>query len=116
MKDKVKNSLVVVWSSGDRDVAEKMVFMYTLNSKLREWWKEVTLIIWGPSSKLISEDIELQNYLKKLKNAGVRLEACITCADMYRVSKKLSALGVEVKPMGLPLTEYLKEGRAVIIF
>ena len=116
MKDKVKDSLVVVWSSGDRDVAEKMVFMYTLNSKLRQWWKEVTLIIWGPSAKLISEDIELQDYLKKLKDAGVRLEACITCADMYRVSKKLTTLGVDVKPMGLPLTEYLKEGKAVITF
>ncbi len=116
MKDKVKDSLVVVWSSGDRDVAEKMVFMYTLNSKLRQWWKEVTLIIWGPSAKLISEDIELQDYLKKLKDAGVRLEACITCADMYRVSKKLTTLGVDVKPMGLPLTEYLKEGSAVITF
>lgn len=116
MKDKVKDSLVVVWSSGDRDVAEKMVFMYTLNSTLREWWKEVTLIIWGPSAKLISEDIELQDYLKKLKDAGVRLEACITCADMYRVSKKLTTLGVDVKPMGLPLTEYLKEGKAVITF
>ncbi|MCJ7473200.1 MAG: DsrE family protein [Actinobacteria bacterium] len=116
MKDKVRDSLVVVWSSGDRDVAEKMVFMYTLNSKLRQWWKEVTLIIWGPSAKLISEDIELQDYLKKLKDAGVRLEACITCADMYRVSKKLTTLGVDVKPMGLPLTEYLKEGKAVITF
>ena len=116
MEDKVKDKLVVVWSSGDRDVAEKMVFMYTLNSKLRQWWKEVTLIIWGPSAKLISEDIELQDYLKKLKDAGVRLEACITCADMYRVSKKLTALGVDVKPMGLPLTEYLKEGKAVITF
>ncbi|MBC8421339.1 MAG: DsrE family protein [Actinobacteria bacterium] len=93
-----------------------MVFMYTLNSKLRQWWKEVTLIIWGPSAKLISEDIELQDYLKKLKDAGVRLEACITCADMYRVSKKLTTLGVDVKPMGLPLTEYLKEGSAVITF
>ena len=116
MEDKVKDKLVVVWSSGDRDVAEKMVFMYTLNSKLRQWWKEVTLIIWGPSAKLISEDIELQDYLKKLKDAGVRLEACITCADMYRVSKKLTTLGVDVKPMGLPLTEYLKEGKAVITF
>jgi len=116
VKDKVKDSLVVVWSSGDRDVAEKMVFMYTLNSTLKEWWKEVTLIIWGPSAKLISEDIELQDYLKKLKDAGVRLEACITCADMYRVSKKLATLGVDVKPMGLPLTEYLKEGSAVITF
>ena len=116
MENKIKYRLVVVWSSGDRDVAEKMVFMYTLNSKLRQWWKEVTLIIWGPSAKLISEDIELQDYLKKLKDTGVRLEACITCADMYRVSEKLTALGVDVKPMGLPLTDYLKEGRAVITF
>ena len=60
MKDNVKDKLVVIWSSGDREVAEKMVFMYTLNSKLRQWWKEVTFIIWGPSAKLISEDIELQ--------------------------------------------------------
>lgn len=116
MKDKVKESLVVLWSSGDRDVAEKMVFMYTLNSKLKNWWKDVTLIIWGPSARLISEDIELQDYLKKLKDAGVVIEACITCADMYRVSKKLAAMGVDVKPMGLPLTGYLKEGKAVITF
>ncbi len=116
MNDKVKDSLVVVWSSGDREVAEKMIFMYTLNSKLRQWWKEVTFIIWGPSAKLISEDIELQDYLEKLKDAGVRLEACLTCADMYRVSKKLAALGVDVRPMGLPFTEYLKEGRSVITF
>jgi len=116
MVGKVKDDLIVVWSSGDRDVAEKMVFMYTLNSKLRKWWKDVTLIIWGPSAKLISEDVELQDYLERLKDAGVKLEACITCADMYRVSKKLAVLGVEVKPMGLQLTEYLKEGRAVITF
>jgi hypothetical protein len=116
MATDAKESLVVLWSSGDRDVAEKMVFMYTLNSKLREWWKEVTLIIWGPSSKLISEDIELQDYLEKLKDAGVKLEACITCADMYRVSKKLVSFGVDVKRMGPVLTDYLKQGKAVITF
>ncbi len=116
MEDKVKDSLVVLWSSGDRDVAEKMVFMYTLNSRLKNWWKDVTLIIWGPASRLISEDIGLQDYLEKLKDAGVIIEACIACADMYRVSKKLVAMGVDVKPMGLPLTGYLKEGKAVITF
>lgn len=116
MAEKTKDSLVVLWTSGDRDTADKMVFMYTLNSKLRQWWKEVTLIVWGPSSKLITEDIGLQEYLEKLKDAGVKLEACITCADMYRVSKKLAALGFDVKPMGLPLTQYLKEGSAVITF
>ena len=116
MKDDVKDKLVVVWSSGDREIAEKMVFMYTLNSKLKQWWEEVTFIIWGPSAKLISEDIALQESLEKLKDAGVILEACIACANMYRVSKKLAALGIDVKPMGLPLTEYLKDGRAVITF
>jgi len=116
MAEKTKDSLVVLWTSGDRDVADKMVFMYTLNSKLRQWWKEVTLIVWGPSSKLITEDIELQEYLKKLKDAGVRLEACISCADMYRASKKLAGLGFDVKPMGIPLTQYLKKGSAVITF
>lgn len=115
MKDKA-NSLVVLWSSSDRDVAEKMVFMYSLNSKLKSWWKDVTLIIWGPAARLISEDIELQDYLEKLKDAGVVIEACIVCADMYRVSKKLITMGVDVKPMGLPLTEYLKEGKTVITF
>ena len=48
--------LVVVCTSGDRDVALKMVFMYTFNAKKYEWWKEITLLIWGPSSKLLSED------------------------------------------------------------
>ncbi len=116
MTEKKKDSLVVIWTSGDREVAEKMVFMYTLNSKLREWWKEVTLVVWGPSSKLITEDMELQDYLEKLKEAGVKLEACITCADMYRVSKKLADMDIDVKPMGLPLTQYLQQGHSVITF
>ncbi len=111
-----KDSLIVVWASGDKEVAMKMVFMYTLNSKLRGWWKEVTLIVWGPSAKILSEDIELQDYLNEMKKAGVALEACITCANMYHVSKKLIELGIDVKKMGSRLTDYLKEGRSVITF
>ena len=41
-----KKSLVVLWTSGDREVALKMVFMYTLNAKLKGWWEEVILIVW----------------------------------------------------------------------
>jgi len=111
-----KDSLVVIWSSGDKEVALSMAFMYTLNSKLRGWWKEVTLIVWGPSAKLLSEDIELQDYINKMKEAGVVLEACISCSNIYHVSKKLVGLGIDVKSMGIPLTDYLKEGRSVITF
>jgi len=110
------DSLVVLWTSGDRDVALKMVFMYTLNSKLQGWWKDVCFIIWGPSAKLLSEDVELQGYIKEMKEIGIVLEACKACADVYGVSENLEKLGVNVRYMGEPLTAYIKEGRKVITF
>ena len=42
------------------------------------------------------------------------LEACKACTDMYGVSADLEALGIAVKYMGVPLSEYLKEDRAVL--
>ncbi len=113
-----EDKLVVLWTSGDRDVALKMVFMYTYNASPPRfgWWQDITLIVWGPSSKLLSEDKELQEYVAKMKAAGVRLEACKACADMYQVSDKLAELGVDVKYMGDVLTGYIKEGRHMLTF
>jgi hypothetical protein len=100
-----EDSLVVLWTSGDREVALNMVFMYTPNSKLKNWWSEVRLIVWGPSSGLLSEDKDLQDEIRKMKNAGVILEACKACADKYGVSQRLEQLGVQVRYMGQPLTD-----------
>lgn len=111
-----KDKLVVVWTSSDREVALKMVFMYVFNSRKKKWWDDVTFIIWGPSAKLLSEDNELQEYIGKLKEEGVHLEACLRCTDMYDVTQKLEALGIDVKLMGEPLTFYAKEGRKILTF
>jgi len=111
------DKLMVVWTSGDRDVAIKMVFMYAYNAKKNGWWDEVTLVVWGPSSKLLSTDTELQEYIAKMKDEGVILEACKACADMYGVSDKLGAMGIDVKYMGQPLTDALKApGWKVVTF
>jgi hypothetical protein len=112
------DKLVVLWTSGDRDVALKMVFMYTYNASTPRfgWWEDITLIVWGPSARLLAEDKELQDYVKKMKEAGITLEACKACADMYEVSEKLGELGVDVKYMGDVLTNYVKEGRHVLTF
>lgn len=116
MKEKTVNpdKLIVLWTSGDKEVALKMVFMYTLNSKLKKWWKDVTLIVWGPSSKLLSNDIELQEYLAKIREAGVELRACKACSDSYGVSENLEKLGIEVIPMGEPLTHFIKQDYKII--
>ena len=100
--------LAVLWTSGDPEVAMKVAFMYTLNAKARGWFDEVTLIVWGPSSKLLAENEELQAEVQKMAEAGVELVACQACADSYGVSEALSALGIEVKYMGVPLTEILQ--------
>jgi len=110
------SKLGVVWTSGDRDVALKMVFMYTHNAKSRNWFDEVRLVVWGPSAKLLSVDEELQQEITRMKDAGVELVACKACADGYGVSEKLEQLGVEVKYMGVPLSDMLKQDWKVVTF
>ena len=110
------NKLAVLWSSGDPEVARKVCFMYTLNAKKQGWFEDVVLIIWGPSAKLLAEDEELQADIKKMMEAGVVVEACISCAKLYGVDQDLSDLDIDVRPMGVPLTNYLKEGWHTLSF
>lgn len=113
---KEPSKIFILWTSGDRDVALKMVFMYTYNAKKQGWFDEVKLVVWGPSSLLLTVDKELQDYLKKMEEEGVILEACKACSDMYSVSDKLTAMGIDVKYMGKPVSEMLKSGWTSMTF
>lgn len=114
--DRENNRLAVLWVSGDRDVAEKSCLMYTHAAKKNGWFDEVVLIVWGSSSRLLAEDQELQEKVKAMKKDGVILEACIACSDMLGVTEELRALGIDVKGMGVPLTNYLKQGYHVLTY
>lgn len=108
------NELYILWTSGDRETALSMVFMYALNAKLKGWWEDVTLIVWGASSKLLAQDEELQGRIRQMIDAGVDVVACVACANMFGVTKILEELGIEVKAMGHPLTQLLKAGKQVL--
>lgn len=112
----MSNELVVVWSSDDPYIAERVALMYTHAAKTNKWFKKVTLIIWGPSAKLITENIKLQEKIAKMRKDGVIVEACIACGDAYGVSDKLKKLGYDTKPMGAPLSNYLKGNAKVLTF
>lgn len=111
-----EEKLVVIWSSGDREVALKMAFLYTLNSKLNGWWDDITFVVWGPSASLLAQDYELQEQIFRMKENGIKLQACKVCTDMYGVSGKLEDMGIDVILMGTPLTDYLKQGRKILTF
>ncbi len=104
------SKLLVLWTSGDKEVAIKMVFMYTYNAKKEGWWDTIRFMVWGPSSKLLAEDAEIQAEIKKLEEEGVELYACKACADLYGVSDKMAELGLTVKYIGKDLTDLIKAG------
>ena len=111
-----KNRLAVVWTSGDAEVAHKMCLMYTHAAKNAKWFDDVTLIVWGPSSRLLAGDKELQAKIKSMIASGGVVQACVVCADMYGVADDLRALGIEVKGMGSPLSNLLKSDWKVMTF
>ncbi len=113
---KKNDALVVVWSDDNKTTAIELVFRYAKNAKLKEWFKDVTFIVWGASAKALPGDKDLEEGIKALKDAGVVVEACKACSDSLGVSDKLEAMGINVRYVGESLSNYLKEGRNVITF
>jgi hypothetical protein len=101
--------LMVVWTSADPDVADKVCLMYAHAAKRFGWFAEVTLVVWGPSQRLLAGDPSIQAKVKAMQDDGVIVEACVACATKLGLIEKIEALGIEVRPMGVPLTEALKD-------
>jgi hypothetical protein len=101
--------LTILWTSGDPEVAHRMVLMYGKAAKSNQWFDEVRVIIWGPSARLVAADKDIQAKLSEMKQNGITLEACVVCADSYGVSDRLRELGIEVKPMGKPLSDIIRQ-------
>lgn len=111
-----EDSLAVVWTSGDPDVAHRMTLMYTHAAKTQDWFDEVTLIVWGPSQRLLAADKDVQEKVDEMASDGVIVEACIVCAESYGLVERLEELGLEVKGMGAPLSDHIKGDTHVITF
>jgi len=110
-----KNHLAVLWSTGDKEVFTKMMYIYILNAKKQDWFDQVTVIVWGPSQKLLVDDPEIQTMVKDFQQAGVVMEACIWCSNEYGITENLKKLEIDVKGAGGPLTKYLKDPETEVI-
>ena len=110
------DTLVVLWSSGDPEVAEKACLMYTHAAKKYKWFDEVILIAWGPSEKLLAENEMIREKVAAMQKDGVVVQACIACSNMYGITGELKVCSVDVRGMGGPLTDYLKKGYKMVSF
>ena len=109
-----KKELFLLWTNADKITAEKMVFMYTVNSLVHGWWEAVTLVIWGAPAKLAAEDQEIQSMIRDAIEKGVHVTACKACTDQLGVTQTIENLGVDVKYWGDPLTKILKQDQALL--
>ena len=80
-----KEHLYILWTNSDPVTAEKMVFMYALNSLKQGWWQEVTVVVWGSTATLTAGNPEVQDKIGELLASGVHVSACKACADQLGV-------------------------------
>jgi hypothetical protein len=102
------DKLNILWLTDNKDIFFNMISMYAINSRLNGWWNEVNIIIWGASAKMVGSDEQVQSEILEMLSHGVTIEACKACCDNFGVTDKLLELGINVRYMGEPLTQYLK--------
>jgi hypothetical protein len=67
--------------------------MDTDNAKKQKWFDEVTLIVWGFSSRLLAGDKDLPSKLKTTRAEGVKVQGCLARADSQGVTDQLRKRG-----------------------
>jgi hypothetical protein len=108
------SKLFILWTNADPLTSEKMVMMYATNSRLKNWWDQVVVIIWGATAKYVAEDRHIQEKIKTAQLAGVSFSACKACADQLGVTDQLVDMGIEVFYWGEPLTQILRDNEKLI--
>ncbi len=111
----MSDKIVVVISTAEKEKVYTGM-MYAVNAIKQGWMKEVRLIFFGPSEKLLLSDSELQDYVKeylKLKGEAV---ACKFISDNDKTSENISKMGLQVQYVGEMISDLIKDGFVPMIW
>ena len=109
------DTLHILWTNDNPVTAENMVFMYATNSLRLQWWKNVHIIIWGATIKLLVEDEKIQNLIRLFQEQGGNVSACKRCAENLNLLRELEAIpDIDVLYIGESFTKILKDGEKVL--
>lgn len=110
----MENKLNILWTNDNVLTAEHMVLLYASNTMKKKLWNDITVIIWGASAKLVSENTHIQSLIKEAQEQGVKFTGCVVCADSLGTTQTLTDLGIELIGWGKPLTEIIKNKEHLI--
>lgn len=112
----LSRTLVIIWTTADKETASQVVLEYPLNAKINGWIESVKVYVWGPSVQLLASDKDIQNLVKGLTDAGVSVEVSESSIEKYGLTQRFKELGLDVNYLGKSLTSQLAEGSAVLTF
>lgn len=112
----MKDELLIVWSTENKETIMNMILLYAYNAKVKGWFDEVTLLVWGASQQVLSEDEDIKARVSEMKEAGVNIIACKKCCENMYIEEQLQSCGVEIFYTGEFLSEWLKSGKPMLNF
>ncbi|MCR5083349.1 MAG: hypothetical protein K6B15_07750 [Parasporobacterium sp.] len=59
--------MFILWTNADETAAKLMVFMYAENAVKQGMWKDLMIIVWGSTTKLVAQNEEIQKEVLRLK-------------------------------------------------
>lgn len=110
----MSNKLNILWTTDNRETALNMISMYAINSINRGWWRQINIILWGASVKLVATHTQVQTEILEMIQSGITIEACQDCCENFGVTPVIKKLGITVKYMGTSFTRYIKDGENIL--
>ncbi|MEB3375926.1 hypothetical protein SFC43_32165 [Bacteroides sp. CR5/BHMF/2] len=63
---------------------------------------------------MVANDTQVQTEVLEMIQTGITIEACQDCCETFGVTSIIKNLGIDVKYMGAPFTQYIKDGEKIL--
>lgn len=110
------NKVTILWTTEEKEVAMKVVLPYVFHGKANGWWDEISLVIWGPSVRLVATDPEVAAMVRDILDSPIRVIACKLCTDKYDVTDFYLNLGIGMEYVGAGFSSTIQSGEKVLTF
>ena len=106
--NKLEEDFTFLWTSSNENVLNDYISSYSKKLNQNPKWEDVTLILWGPAVKTLSQDKALLAELASLHQRGIEVKVSKTSAKKYEVAKELNDIGVRLGNARKELTADLR--------
>lgn len=110
----MSRNLKILWTTDNKETALHMVCLYAHNALLKGWMDQVEILVWGASQRLIAEDLDVKAKVQMMINDGIKVYACLKCADSMEVTQDLEACDIDVHYTGELLSSWLHGDEKVL--